>query len=549
MKNSDEKVLLAFKDHERAEGIRRARIACVLVMVLMPAGAALDAAVYPDRLGAFLGLRIASSLAAALVYLGLRADKPFLHRHLSAGWYLIPTVAISMMIGMTEGFASPYYAGLNLVALCAAVVLQVTVRQSIGVILAILITYGAASLYAVSAGDGWPSLRIVVNNLYFLVLTAIVVVTGSVIVSRMRFREFALRYELDEKGHQLESSNKKLRALDEAKSRFFANISHELRTPLTLLLTPLESELNRPDASHDNETRRSLLTMRNNGLRLLRLINDLLDLVKLDQTGMRLNPRPVHVSQFLSGMVSAISGFAKDRRIELSTELDQSLSVHCVDQEKLEKVVLNLLFNALKFTLPGGKVTLRGRSDADTLCIQVVDTGIGISDEDLPNLFDRFWQADDSARRKFQGTGIGLSLVKELVDLHGGTIDVESTLGRGTCMSIRIPSIPVTETPSEAVTEAVTQTASPGSETAALDLVADEMGRKAAVFAKIDTLDDHRPPLQPTVSANDKRPTVVIADDERDMLEFLADQLKDHYRVLKASDGAEAFELGKKRFP
>ncbi|MGK0189714.1 MAG: signal transduction histidine kinase [Verrucomicrobiales bacterium] len=541
MNLDSEKVLLAFREHERAEGIRRARIACVLVIVLMPAGAVLDAAVYTHHFSTFLALRIVSSGAAALVYLGLKSHRfQSAHGYLSAGWYLIPCVGISMMIGLTEGFVSPYYAGLNLVALCAAVVLQVTVRQSIGVILAVLLTYGIASGYTVYAHGGWPDWRLVVNNLYFLVTTAIVVVTGSAIVGRMRFREFELRYALNEKGAELESSNEKLRALDEAKSRFFANISHELRTPLTLLLSPLESELGRSDASQDEETRNALKMMRDNGLRLLRLINDLLDLVKLDQTEMRLLPRLLQMPQFLSGMVSAVAGVARDKRIELRTEIADTLDTHCVDQEKLEKVLLNLLFNALKFTLPGGVVTLRARSEEGFLCIQVVDTGIGISAEDLPKLFHRFWQADDSSQRKYQGTGIGLSLAGELVDLHGGTIEVESELGRGTCMSIRIP--PITESVIAADTE-FTELVTTAS------VAESDLRRRAAAFSSIGTLEDNRPSNVVDSGISDRRPTILIADDERDMLEFLAGQLSDDYRVVKAADGADALELGKNGFP
>lgn len=539
MKLNSEKVLIAFEKHERAEGIRRARIACVLVIVLMPAGALLDAAVYSHQFSTFLVLRIISSGAAALVYFGLKSPRLHrIHRHLSAGWYLIPCIAISLMIGLTEGFVSPYYAGLNLVALCAAVVLQVSVRQSIGVILAVLLTYSIASLYTVNTQGSWPDWRLVVNNLYFLILTAIVVVTGSVIVSRMRFREFELRYELNEKSVELESSNEKLLALDEAKSRFFANISHELRTPLTLLLSPLESELGRSDVAHDQETRDALELMRDNGLRLLRLINDLLDLVKLDQTEMKLSPCRVHMPQFLSGMVSAVAGVARDKRIELRTEIEDSLDAHCVDQEKMEKVLLNLLFNALKFTLPGGVVTLRAQREEEFLLIQVVDTGIGISAEDLPKLFHRFWQADDSSRRKYQGTGIGLSLARELVELHGGTITVESELRRGTCMSIRIPPVSENEDDIKSIEP----------EDPAIEANRG-LQRRANAFSGIRTLEDNRPSDALGSDNNDRRPTILIADDERDMLEFLSHQLEENYRVVKAADGADALEMGKNQFP
>ncbi|MCB1097185.1 MAG: response regulator, partial [Verrucomicrobiae bacterium] len=535
MNSNDEQVGRAFREHEREGGFRRARVACILVIVLMPAGAILDAVVYSEHFGSFLILRLASSAVAALVYFGLGTKRLLAFRsYLAAGWYLVPIVAISAMIAMTEGALSPYYAGLNLVALCAAVVLQVTLRQSIGVIVAIFVCFGSAGAWAVYTNGGSQDQRLLVNNVYFLVLTAVVVVTGSVIVSRMRFREFGLRYALDEKTRELEASNEKLRALDEAKSRFFANISHELRTPLTLLLSPLDAELERPEGAHDEMTRSALNLMRDNGLRLLRLINDLLDLVKLDSVQMKLSPRPVDLPNFLSGLISSVAGVAREKRIAIVTDYDDSLKTFSIDQEKIEKVILNLLFNSLKFTMPGGRITVRGYLKDELLGIEVEDTGIGISEEDLPKLFHRFWQADDSSRRKFQGTGIGLSLAKELVTLHGGTIVAKSTPGVGTRMSIHIP---------------FTAAAPVDSDDCEVDTKQQGFNQKAVRFGRVDTLEDSLPPNGNRSQVGNGKPRVLIADDERDMLEFLASQLEEHYEIVKAADGAEALELGKNQFP
>ena len=541
-----DRVVQAFGAHERETGIHRARVACLLVIVLMPAGAILDAAVYPAHFLAFLVLRLVSSLVAACLYVALAKER-FARAHavLATGWYLVPTVAIAAMIGLTEGFESPYYAGLNLVSLCAAVVLQVTVKQSIGVIVAILVCYLTASGASAALDADVPSWSAIINNLYFLVLTGVVVLTGSVIVSRMRLREFALRYELDEKGKELEDSNRQLKELDEAKSRFFANISHELRTPLTLLLAPLESELQRSNAGHDEETRNALSVMRDNGLRLLRLINDLLDLVKLDSKGMKLTPRRIDLPRFLSGIMSSISIAARERRVELMKDFDEAPAQFVVDQEKLEKILLNLLFNALKFNRPGGSVRLTCRSEGRDLLIAVADTGIGIGEEDLPNLFHRFWQADDSSRRKYQGTGIGLSLVSDLVKLHSGEISVQSAVGEGTTFVVRLPALPEAETEQlEEGREAETETEGE---------VEEDLSQKARYFGGLESIEQQRSADDLAGVASNRgaasAATVLVADDEEDMLEFLYVQLRDRYEVLRASDGVEALEKCKTVLP
>ncbi len=227
--------------------------------------------------------------------------------------------------------------------------------------------------------------------------------------------------------------------MDQVKSRFFANISHELRTPLTLLLAPLESLLHRFNGSLDEETRNMLVTMHSNGMRLLKLINDLLDLVRLESGRMEVKREPLEVGEFIKGLASAARQVADDKRLRLETFVDPAVGTVLADRDKLEKVVLNLLFNALKFTPAGGRVELRAEKHGDEMTLVVADTGMGISEKNLPHVFDRFWQADGSSKRKYQGVGIGLALVKELVEIHGGKVVVQSQEGQGTTFTVTLP--------------------------------------------------------------------------------------------------------------
>jgi signal transduction histidine kinase len=340
--------------------------------------------------------------------------------------------------------------------------------------------------------------------------------------------------------------------LDEVKSRFFANISHELRTPLTLLLAPLETLLHQYKNSFDADTRNLLVTMHSNGMRLLKLINDLLDLVRLESGVMQVKREPIDVGDFLKGLASAARQMAEDKRIRLETYVDAELGTVMADRDKLEKIILNLQFNALKFTPSGGRVELRAEKQGEELVLTVIDTGMGISAKNLPNIFSRFWQADDSSRRKYQGVGIGLALVKEFTELQGGKASVASVEGKGTTFTVRLPYIKA----EPGVAAAPTESPSTPAATAAGAGAAAESGqgatvssqewlsnlyRRAELFPAITSVHESLKPVE-TGRNGHNNPLLLVADDEPDMLRFLKSQLVSHYRVLEAVDGQQAIE-------
>ncbi|MCM3903787.1 MAG: HAMP domain-containing histidine kinase, partial [Pyrinomonadaceae bacterium] len=411
----------AYSAWERQERLSSGRVACALVVFLMPAGISLDFFVYPDRWRYFLILRlICSALAGALWFVHTRPLGQRNYRILGIPTAILPAFFIAWMIAVTEGPLSPYYAGLILILLAVNAVLHWSATESFIAIAFLLLLYFAACLpWDLDVAPG-----IFFNNIYFLVLTGIIVVVGNHLYNQLRFREFALRFELDQNRRMLEETNRKLVELDQTKSRFFANISHELRTPLTLLLAPLESLIQERGSSFDPQTRELLTIMRSNGLRLLKLINDLLDLVRLESGKMEVKLEPVAMEPFLRGLSNAINKTAEDRGVKLETSVDPRLRTARADSDKLEKILLNLLFNALKFTPAGGVVRFTGSRQDGEMVLAVSDTGVGISDEQVPYIFDRFWQADTSSQRKYHGVGIGLALVKELVVVQGGTVEV-----------------------------------------------------------------------------------------------------------------------------
>jgi signal transduction histidine kinase len=528
---------LEFAGYEAAVTARHLEVGCWLIVFLMPVGFALDYFVYPERLWFFFKLRMACSLLGLLGW-GLYHTRLGKRHAQTMGLILamLPAFFISWMIYDVGDPDSPYYAGLSLVLMSMALVLRWEVRLGAIASVLVLVMYLAAALGRGSVKNIGP----LFNNLYFLVLTGVIVLFGGRVHHQLRLREYKLRAELEQKKLELEETNRKLVELDQIKGRFFANISHELRTPLTLLIAPLESLLQR--FRLEPETRDLLATMHSNGMRLLKLINDLLDLVRLESGRMEVRREPLELVEFIKGLASAARQVAVDKRLRLETHVDPTLGTVSADRDKLEKILLNLLFNALKFTPSGGRVEVRAQKEGEEMVLSVADTGMGISEKNLPHVFDRFWQADGSAKRKYQGVGIGLALVKELVELQGGKVEVRSQEGQGTTFTVRLPyqpaegkEKPAAEAPPEAEPVPVEGAGTVTSEEWVANLY-----RRAELFPALTPVRESLRPVE--TGRNGNGPMVLVADDEPDMLRFLKSQLSPHYRVLEAVDGQQAIE-------
>ncbi|NOR15207.1 MAG: response regulator, partial [Candidatus Aminicenantes bacterium] len=230
---------------------------------------------------------------------------------------------------------------------------------------------------------------------------------------------------------QLQESNAKLKTLDELKTQFFANINHELRTPLTLMLAPLNMLLEGKAGRITAGMKEILETMHRNGLRLLKLINNLLDLTKFEEGKMRLKVETVNFTEFVGDLLQSVKPMADRKKIRLYYQHPPHNIDLTIDPDQFEKVILNLLSNALKFTPEKGKITLYIEDQDHTISFAIEDTGIGIPTDMLKTIFDRFSQVDGSASRFHEGTGIGLSLAKEIVTLHQGSIRAESVPDKG----------------------------------------------------------------------------------------------------------------------
>ncbi|MEJ2105663.1 MAG: ATP-binding protein, partial [Ignavibacteriaceae bacterium] len=228
----------------------------------------------------------------------------------------------------------------------------------------------------------------------------------------------------------------KMHEVDEMKSRFFANISHEFRTPLTLIFGPANDVLENSDDPH---TKKNVGIIRRNATRLHNLVNQLLDLSKLEAGKMKLEANKQDIIPLLKGIFLSFTSFAERKKITLNFNTNaENLNVF-IDRDKVEKIINNLLSNAFKFTPEGGKIDFTIEKMISEVEIRITDSGIGIPEERMDKIFDRFYQVDSSHTRQAEGTGIGLSLTKELVELHRGKIKVESKEGEGTIVTVQLP--------------------------------------------------------------------------------------------------------------
>ncbi|MFN6562720.1 MAG: response regulator [Nostoc sp. ChiSLP01] len=332
----------------------------------------------------------------------------------------------------------------------------------------------------------------------------------------------------------------RLLELDKQKTEFFQNISHEFRTPITLIQGPLESAVG---AGEGLSYSQSAIALRNSR-RLLRLVNQLLDLQRLDAGRMQPSFRPCNLVEFVSQIVESFRPYCEKKGLQLTTQLDECPTVY-LDMEKFDKVVYNLLSNAMKFTPEGGTIGVRLKSEGDRCILEVQDTGIGIVKEQIPHLFERFRQAEGSANRSYEGSGLGLALVKELVELHSGQVSVDSVYGEGTTFKLslvtgtaHLPTQQVLESPVELNTSR-----------ASVELADLELLDRTA-----DNIENITKNLSPT-SDTQESPLgtghcILVVDDNPDLRSYVSDILRRNgYQVQTSRNGYEGYRLAKQVIP
>jgi DNA-binding NtrC family response regulator/signal transduction histidine kinase len=329
-----------------------------------------------------------------------------------------------------------------------------------------------------------------------------------------------------------------LAEIDRAKTAFFSNVSHEFRTPLALMLGPLEEVL--PDAQErlGPERHEQLITVRRNALRLLKLVNTLLDFSRIEAGRVQAVYEPTDLSGVTSEIASVFRSAMENAGLRFSVECPPLAEPVYVDRDMWEKVVSNLLSNAFKFTFEGS-VTVTLKSMEGAVQLQVRDTGAGIPEEHRERVFERFHRVEGTHARTYEGTGIGLAFVQELARLHGGAVGVESAVGQGSTFTVTIP-LGTAHLPQDRIQAARSLT----STGVRADVYAEEAQRWLPdEWSAADvTMVKPAPVTLPRPEPSSNRELIVVADDNADMRKYLRHLLDGRYEVHTVSDGRQALE-------
>jgi signal transduction histidine kinase len=328
-----------------------------------------------------------------------------------------------------------------------------------------------------------------------------------------------------------------LAELDRAKTEFFSNVSHEFRTPLTLILGPLEQMLGDDDAELAPDSRARLAVVHRNALRLLKLVNALLDFSRIEAGRVQASYQPTDLPAFTAELASVFRAAAEGEGLRLDVDCPPMADVVWVDRDMWEKIVLNLVSNAFKFTFEGG-ITVRTHDTGDHVDMTVTDTGVGIPEADLPRVFERFHRVRGARARTHEGTGIGLALVQELVRLHGGSVTVASEVGRGTTFTVSVPR----------------GAARPPSDRASAAPPASSTRVRGQAYAEealrwLDHDQQEAADAEPASPLATRRARVLLADDNADMRDYVRRLLAERYEVEAVSTARAGLEAIRDRRP
>ncbi|MCW8805338.1 MAG: response regulator [Ignavibacteriaceae bacterium] len=363
-------------------------------------------------------------------------------------------------------------------------------------------------------------------------LYLLLILFGLLGIRKFELSRTKLRNEL--KLREIEVRNKS--ELEEVKSRFFANLSHEFRTPLMLIKGPIQQLKVGEKGKNFSE---NIDLIERNSDRLKELIDQLLELSQLEKAAIRLKAKQVNVVTILKGLLSSFESLTKQKNISLKIQSESANTVCWIDRDKFEKIINNLLSNAFKFTPYGGSLSVTVNKkfieDNPFAEIKITDSGVGIPKDKIDKIFDRFFQVDDSTQRSYGGSGIGLALVKEFVDLHKWKISVESEQGKGTEFKLQIPMWDDYLNDDEKIH------------------VASLSDKNSVELNKIKEEKDYQPAAkskrQKEISDPNSTPLILVVDDSEDVRKYLSNLLENDFKVSEAANGEEGIIAAKEIIP
>jgi putative two-component system response regulator len=530
-----------FESETKTLSLEMLRATALIGMFLFPLFGSLDAIVFPRLLAKLWGLRLAEIAVCAVIFLSLNT-RLVRERTADVGVFLMvfSCLDIVAMCWLTGGPTSIYYAGINLTILVVIFVMIIDVRRVLAACAIIEIAF-ILPLF-VQPFDAAQRAAVVSNN-YFLLATMFLAVVWTLLKNRTRLKDLEGRL-------RLAKANDELKRLDNLKTQFFSNVSHEVRTPLAAIIGPVQS-LYLGDAGPVHPDQQRLLeSIYRNSLKLMDLINQMLDFARLEAGRMPVRLKKTDLAARLRDTVAAFHEMAGRKGLRLEFRPSGDFPPFDMDEEKFERIVTNLVRNAVKFT-DEGSILLTMEAGGGRIRIGVEDTGIGIPAEHLPFIFERFHQVDGTNTRRFEGTGIGLTLVKEYVELLRGTLSVRSESGRGTRFEIDFP-----DNLAELFPGALPDRRGPADGPPAAPALHARRKDDTAGITSSDLAWMDRSPVLPNAEpssaaeappANDR---VVVAEDNADLRSFIGTMLgRFGHQVVLAADGVEAWEEVRRELP
>ena len=520
-----------FRNETEILGLKRLLLACYSGMFFVPFFLILDMMVVPERLSFFLKLRFASVLVLLLIAFLIKFYAHFIKRNLFA-FYFIGSLAVStpvnIMVVYFGGHESYYYVGLILVIICLEMIFPWNLVQG-GIVFGTIYFGYVGSILIFDDISNW---KIFCNNNFFLSSSIAYSVISVIMHNRYRERTFLSKVELRNAKDTLQEAFDKLKKVDEMKTNFVSSVSHELRTPLTSVIgfASNTTKIFKKDfipilPPDDRKLKRKSIIVSDNlsiivseGTRLTRLINDVLDISKIEAGKLELDIKDVDLLAICKHALSAVSGYPKPENVQVGFVYNGAKRLVKGDNDRIVQVITNLMSNSLKFT-EDGKVELKVEFLDDYALVSINDTGIGIREENLTEVFSRFKQIGHSLTDKPRGTGLGLPICKEMVTLMGRSIWVKSKIGIGSNFFFTL------KYSSECIEENI--------DNSDLILPEGESGvKRVNVINKI------------TEKVTAKK--VLIVDDDPNIRKLIRQEVEDvGYSVIEARDGAEALVMAK----
>ena len=526
---------------------RQLRIAVYIASALYACFGVLDFLVAPrSSLPLLWSTRIFFFVASAVVLPVLRSS--FYERHpdiMSGGYTVLAAAGIGILTVPMGGLASNYYAGLSLALIGAGLLFIWNVRTVVIAYALVILSFLLPNLMAGTIGRVSEA----VSNIAFLTAAAVVAGTGQVMLYRSQRNQVLNRMRLEDTKASLEKAHETLKQLDSFKSQLFANITHEFKTPLAMVLAPLELILQGEMGELDSAHKTTFESMFRSGLKLLKMIGDLLDLSRLEESKLRLKIAEHDLAEYLRGVVAQVQPLAERKGIELTLQLDAPVCQVWCDLERIERVFLNLLSNATKFTPPGGHVRVRLRDQGASAMVTVSDDGPGFPPDKAQQIFERFYQVDMGGTRRYGGTGIGLALAKEIVELHGGRIWADSSGGarftvelskdrqhfRADVLERRGPARDMLS-------------GSRADDRGLMDFTVQMAGRDEYRLLDIAEATERRVSLRDS-DEHLRAHVALVVDDTPDIIRLVHTSLRRHFKVLSAEDGLKGLEMALRERP